>query len=53
MYEPNQQEVLLLKVLRDLGYWVWWDGYDVISNSTFEVKKVVKSLIEKGWIVLE
>jgi hypothetical protein len=50
MYEPNKEEELLLNVLKDLGYWSWWDGYNVISNSTSETKNVVKLLINKGWI---
>ena len=49
MYEPNQEEELLMKALEDIGYWVWWNGYDVTSNVTEDVKSVVVSLIKKGW----
>ena len=49
MYDPNEQEELLIKAYKDLGYDVWWNGYDIISNTTENVRSVVISLIKKGW----
>jgi hypothetical protein len=50
MYEPNKQEELLMKAYEDLGFWAWWNGYDVTSNATNDVQKVVTSLIAKEWV---
>lgn len=47
---PNKQEELLMKAYEDLGYWTWWNGYDVTSNTTEDVRAIVISLVKKGWV---
>jgi hypothetical protein len=49
MYEPNQQEEVIMEAYKDLGYQVWWNGYDITSNTTENVRSIVISLINKGW----
>lgn len=46
---PNKQEELLMKAYEDLGYWAWWNGYDVTTNATQEIKSIIFSLVSKGW----
>jgi hypothetical protein len=50
MYEPNKQDELQMKAYEDLGYNVWWNGYDIISDTTEDIRKIVISLVEKGWV---
>ena len=47
---PNEQEELLMKAYEDLGYWAWWDGYNVTSNTTEDIRAIVISLVKKGWV---
>lgn len=49
MYEPNKQEALLMKALKDLSYQVWWDGYKIVSNADSYTQSTAEILINKGW----
>jgi hypothetical protein len=46
---PNQEEEILMKAYEDAGYWVWWNGYDITSNTTEDVRAIIVSLVKKGW----
>ena len=50
MYDPSQQDECIMAAYKDLGFDVWWNGYDIISNTTEDIRKVVASLVTKGWV---
>jgi glucan phosphoethanolaminetransferase (alkaline phosphatase superfamily) len=50
MYEPNMNEENLMRALQDLGYQVWWTGYEIDSDAANFIKNTVDILIRKGWV---
>lgn len=50
MYDPSQQDEAIMAALQDLGFQVWWNGYSIVSNTTEDIRKVVASLVSKGWV---
>lgn len=50
MYNPNKNENAIMVALQDLGYQVWWTGYDIVTSAPNDTKTVLGFLIKKGWI---
>ena len=50
MYDPTQMDECIMAAFEDLGFSVWWNGYGITSNVTEDIRKVVISLVEKGWV---
>ena len=50
MSEPNAFEAQLMLALKDLGYQVWWNGYDIITNADNYTKSTIEILINRGWV---
>ena len=50
MSEPNELEATLMAALKDLGYQVWWNGYDIITNADNYTKSTIEILINRGWV---
>ena len=46
----SQRDAQWKKALQDLGYQVWWTGYEVGTNAANYTKSTVEILINKGWV---